>query len=29
VYPPPHQLEWEYDYFIKLPRTRFLLAGKL
>jgi hypothetical protein len=26
VDPPPHQLEAVYDYFLKLPRIRFLLA---
>ena len=28
VDPLPHQLEAVYDYFIKLPRIRFLLAGR-
>jgi hypothetical protein len=27
VYPLPHQLELEDDYFIKLQRTRFLLPA--
>lgn len=27
VDPLPHQLEAVYDYFLKLPRIRFLLAG--
>jgi hypothetical protein len=29
VDPLPHQLEAVYDYFIKLPRIRFLLADAL